>query len=288
MIPLIMQSIVCLRWGEVPQIHPLFEFSNHFRSDSDIDIFIGLLQDQRLVSPKRRFDHKDFFQVHDHRELDYYSRRLNRNAKSLSRHINKKTFIGCFSFYQKRRKFEKVAKSLKTFVEIEPYLNHVHYINMAQKIQKTNVCRLLDAAGIAYELIEYDVDESDLSATHVAQQLGEDVDAVFKTIVLEGDKVKHFVCVVPGACEVDLKKAAKASGNKSCKPIPQKELLPLTGYIRGGCCPIGMKKPFPTYIDETCLLHEKIYVSAGQRGMQLHLTPQDLINYVPLEVSDLI
>ena len=132
---------------------------------------------------------------------------------------------------------------------------------MAQKIQKTNVCRLLDAAGIAYELIEYEVDESDLSATHVAQQLGEDVDAVFKTIVLEGDKVKHFV---------------------------QKELLPLTGYIRGGCCPIGMKKPFPSYIDETCLLHEKIYVSAGQRGMQLRLAPQDLINYVPLEVSDLI
>ena len=85
-----------------------------------------------------------------------------------------------------------------------------------QKIQKTNVCRLLDAAGIAYELIEYAVDESDLSATHVAEQLGEDVDAVFKTIVLEGDKVKHFVCVVPGACEVDLKKAARASGNKSC------------------------------------------------------------------------
>ena len=171
---------------------------------------------------------------------------------------------------------------------------------MAQKIQKTNVCRLLDAAGIAYELIEYAVDESDLSATHVAQQLGEDVDAVFKTIVLEGDKVKHFVCVVPGACEVDLKKAARASGNKSCKPIPQKELLPLTGYIRGGCCPIGMHgkadrassrgktKPFPSYIDETCLLHEKIYVSAGQRGMQLRLTPQDLIEYVPLEVSDLI
>ena len=159
---------------------------------------------------------------------------------------------------------------------------------MAQKIQKTNVCRLLDAAGIAYELIEYAVDESDLSATHVAEQLGEDVDTVFKTIVLEGDKTKHFVCVVPGACEVDLKKAARASGNKSCKPIPQKELLPLTGYIRGGCCPIGMKKPFPSYIDETCLLHEKIYVSAGQRGIQLRLTPQDLITYVPLEISDLI
>lgn len=94
------------------------------------------------------------------------------------------------------------------------------------------MCRSLDAAGIAYELIEYAVDESDLSAAHVADQLGEDIDTVFKTIVLEGDKVKHFVCVVPGACEVDLKKAARASGNKSCKPIAQRELLPLTDYIR--------------------------------------------------------
>ena len=161
-------------------------------------------------------------------------------------------------------------------------------VNMAQKIQKTNVCRLLDAAGIAYELIEYAVDESDLSAVHVAQELGEDIDAVFKTIVLEGDKTKHFVCVVPGACEVDLKKAARASGNKSCKPILQKELLPLTGYIRGGGCPIGMKKAFLSYIDETCLLYEKIYVSAGKRGMQFHIAPQELISYIPLTVSDLI
>lgn len=159
---------------------------------------------------------------------------------------------------------------------------------MSDKIQKTNVCRLLDAAGIAYELITYAVDENDLSAVHVADELGEDIDAVFKTIVLEGDKVKHFVCVVPGAFEVDLKKAARASGNKSCKPIPQKELMPLTGYIRGGCCPIGMKKLFPTYIDETCLLCEKIYISAGQRGMQLRLSPQDLINYVPATTADLI
>lgn len=159
---------------------------------------------------------------------------------------------------------------------------------MSQKIQKTNVCRLLDAAGIEYAVIEYAVDESDLSAVHVADELGEDVDAVFKTIVLEGDKTKHFVCVVPGACEVDLKKAARASGNKSCKPIAQKELLPLTGYIRGGCCPIGMKKPFPTYIDETCLLSEKIYISAGQRGMQLRLNPQDLIDYVHATTADLI
>ena len=159
---------------------------------------------------------------------------------------------------------------------------------MSQKIQETNVCRLLDAAGIEYAVIEYAVDENDLSAVHVADELGEDVDTVFKTIVLEGDKTKHFVCVVPGACEVDLKKAARASGNKSCKPIAQKELLPLTGYIRGGCCPIGMKKPFPTYIDETCLLSEKIYISAGQRGMQLRLNPQDLIDYVHATTADLI
>lgn len=159
---------------------------------------------------------------------------------------------------------------------------------MAQKIQKTNVCRLLDASNIEYRLIEYAVDESDLSATHVAEMIGEDIDAVFKTIVLEGDKTGHFVCVVPGACEVDLKKAARASGNKSCKPVAQKELLPLTGYIRGGCSPIGMKKLFPSFIDETCLISENIFVSAGQRGMQLCIKPQDLINYVPLTVCDLI
>ena len=159
---------------------------------------------------------------------------------------------------------------------------------MFQKQQKTNVCRLLDAAGIGYELILYKVDETDLSAVHVASALDEDVDAVFKTIVLEGDKTKHFVCVVPGACEVDLKKAAQASGNKWCKPIAQKELLPLTGYIRGGCCPIGMKKPFPSFIDETCILHEKIYISAGQRGLQLRLSAQDLIAFVPLTVCDII
>ena len=162
------------------------------------------------------------------------------------------------------------------------------FLLMSQKQQKTNVCRLLDAAAIPYELITYPVDESDLSAVHVAAELHEDIDTVFKTIVLEGDKIKHFVCVVPGAYEVDLKKAARVSGNKSCKPIPMKELLPLTGYIRGGCCPIGMTKPFPSYIDETCLLYDRIYISAGQRGMQLRLAPADLIRYVPLTSADLI
>ena len=155
-------------------------------------------------------------------------------------------------------------------------------------IAKTNVARLLDAAHIAYELVPYEVDESDLSAVHVAEQLGEDVDCVFKTLVLEGDKVKHFVCVIPGAMELDLKKAARISGNKSCDLIPMKELLPLTGYIRGACSPIGMKKPFPTYIDETCQLFDSIYVSAGQRGLPLHLRTEDLIHYAQITIADLI
>ena len=113
------------------------------------------------------------------------------------------------------------------------------------KINKTNVARLLDKAKVAYQLVPYEVDENDLSATHVADQLGENVAQVFKTLVLHGDKSGYFVCVIPGADEVDLKKAAKVSGNKSCEMIPVKELLPLTGYIRGGCSPIGMKKAFP-------------------------------------------
>lgn len=153
--------------------------------------------------------------------------------------------------------------------------------------QKTNACRLLDAAAISYDLIPYEVDENDLSCQHTAAVLGEDIDCLFKTLVLKGDKSGHFVCVIPGAMEVDLKKAARVSGNKNCDLIPMKELLPLTGYIRGGCSPIGMKKPFPTFIDETCLLWEKIYVSAGQRGLQFRLAPQDLIRYCSLTVCDL-
>ena len=119
---------------------------------------------------------------------------------------------------------------------------------MKEKIAKTNVARLLDKAKIAYELISYEVDENDLSAVHVAASLGENIEQVFKTLVLHGDKSGYFVCVIPGEHEVDLKMAAKVSGNKKCDLIPMKELLPLTGYIRGGCSPIGMKKHFPTYI----------------------------------------
>ena len=152
------------------------------------------------------------------------------------------------------------------------------------KINKTNAARLLDKAKIAYELIPYEVDENDLSAIHVADSLGENIEQVFKTLVLHGDKNGHFVCVIPGEHEVDLKLAAKASGNKKCDLIPMKELLPLTGYIRGGCTPIGMKKPFPTYIHESGLNSPYIYISAGQRGLQLKLDPNDLIKEVHAEV----
>lgn len=150
---------------------------------------------------------------------------------------------------------------------------------MTTKINKTNAARLLDKAAIPYELIPYEVDENDLAATHVAEQLGEDIRCVFKTLVLHGDKTGHFVCVIPGDREVDLKLAAKVSGNKKADLIPMKELLPVTGYIRGGCSPIGMKKNFPTFIHETCLQFPHIFISAGIRGLQIKIAPDALIHY---------
>ena len=141
---------------------------------------------------------------------------------------------------------------------------------------KTNAARILDSHNIVYELISYEVDENDLSAVTVALKLGQDKDQVFKTLVLHGDKTGVFVCVIPGGEEVDLKKAAKVSGNKSAEMVPMKEILNLTGYIRGGCSPIGMKKNYPTYIDETCALFDYIFISAGIRGLQLKINPSDL------------
>ena len=149
---------------------------------------------------------------------------------------------------------------------------------------KTNAARLLDAAGIPYELIPYDFTEEDLSAQHVAAELGEDIDQVFKTLVLRGDRTGFFVCVIPGDFEVDLKVAARISGNKSCEMLHVKDLLPTTGYIRGGCSPIGMKKAFPTYIHESALLYDYIYISAGQRGLQFKIAPQALIDFVGAEL----
>ena len=154
-----------------------------------------------------------------------------------------------------------------------------------ERIVKTNACRILDQKKVPYELIPYEVDENDLGAQHIAEQLGEDIEAVFKTLVLKGDKSGYFVCVIPGMAELDLKKTAKVTGNKSCDLIAMKELLPLTGYIRGGCSPVGMKKYFPTFIHLTCSNFDTIYVSAGQRGLQFKLSPSDLIQAVGMTVA---
>ena len=150
--------------------------------------------------------------------------------------------------------------------------------------QKTNAARLLDAAGIPYSLIPYPVDEEHLDASHVAKALGEDIDRVFKTLVLRGDRNGCFVCVIPGSLEVDLKLAAKLSGNKSCEMLHVKELLPTTGYIRGGCSPIGMKKPFPTFLHESAFLYDYIYISAGVRGLQIQIAPTALQEFVGAEI----
>jgi Cys-tRNA(Pro)/Cys-tRNA(Cys) deacylase len=158
---------------------------------------------------------------------------------------------------------------------------------MAKKIDKTNAARLLDRAKIEYSLIPYTVDENNLAATHVAEELGEDIATVFKTLVLRGDRNGLFVCVIPGDHEVDLKAAARISANKKADLIAMKELLPTTGYIRGGCSPIGMKKPLPTFIHSSCLAHERIYISAGVRGLQIAIAPNDLINYVDATVVEI-
>lgn len=152
---------------------------------------------------------------------------------------------------------------------------------------KTNAARLLDKAKIAYELIPYSIDPDNLAANHVAEELGEDINQVFKTLVLRGDKTGHIVCVIPGNREVNLKKAAKISGNKKVEMIPMKELLPTTGYIRGGCTPIGMKKQFPTFIQQECQSFPFIFISAGVRGLQIKINPSELISFVRATVADI-
>lgn len=156
-----------------------------------------------------------------------------------------------------------------------------------KKIEKTNAARLLDRAGIHYALVPYIVDETNLAATHVAEQLDEPIELVFKTLVLKGERTGHFVCVVPGDLEIDLKAAARVSSNKKVDLIPMKELLPVTGYIRGGCSPVGMKKRFPTYIHCTAVDYPFIYISAGIRGLQLKIAPNDLIAYTEATVADI-
>ena len=157
---------------------------------------------------------------------------------------------------------------------------------MAKKIEKTNAARLLDRAKISYNLIPYEFDENDLAAQHVAESLGQPIERVFKTLVLHGDRTGYVDCVVPGNGEVDLKALAKLSGNKKVEMIAMKDLLSVTGYIRGGCSPVGMKKRFPTYFHSTALDFETIYVSAGVRGMQIEIAPDDLIGFVGAIVGD--
>ena len=137
------------------------------------------------------------------------------------------------------------------------------------KTPKTNAARLLETAGIPFRLVPYKFDENDLAAQH-------------------GERTGYFVCVIPGNCEVDLKKAASAAGDKKAEMLPMKELLATTGYIRGGCSPVGMKKPFPTFFHESALDFERIYVSAGVRGLQLEVAPDKLINYVGATVCNIV
>ena len=157
---------------------------------------------------------------------------------------------------------------------------------MAKKEASTNAIRLLTGAKIAHEVREYDPEAVD--GQTVAKELGEDPDSVFKSLVAENENHEHFIFEVPVDQELDLKQAAKATGSKWIKLIPQKELLPLTGYVHGGCSPIGLKKRIPCYMDETAFLFDKIFISAGRRGMQVGLSPKDLTAFVQANVVGLL
>ena len=148
--------------------------------------------------------------------------------------------------------------------------------------------RLLTAAKIPFTVKEYPVDENDLSGTHVADSIGADYDTVYKTLVLKGDKTGYLVCCIPVDAELDLKKVAKAAKDKKVDMIPMKDLLGLTGYVRGGCSPIGMKKKFPTYIEETAVLYDEIAVSAGVRGAQIIINPEKLREFTDAQFASLV
>ena len=153
---------------------------------------------------------------------------------------------------------------------------------------KTNAVRLVEQAGIPCRESFYEFDEKDLNGNHAAAAIDMPPEQVFKTLVARGERTGINVFCIPVCCELDLKKAAKAAGDKNMEMVAVKELLALTGYIRGGCSPVGMKKKYPTFVDETSILYDKIYVSAGQRGLQLCLSPEDLCAFVEATVADLI
>ena len=155
-------------------------------------------------------------------------------------------------------------------------------------MSKTNAIRILESKNIKHNLVDYEVDEDALDAIAVAEKVKAEHEQVFKTLVARNEKSEIFVFVIPGNFELNLKKAAKASNSKKIEMIKMKELLPLTGYIRGGCSPIGMKKLYTTFIDETCELFDQIFISAGVRGTQIVLKPIDLIDLINAEKSDLI
>lgn len=152
---------------------------------------------------------------------------------------------------------------------------------------KTNAIRIVEQHGVAYNEYTYEWSEDDLSARHVAEQLGQDLDQLFKTLVVAGNATPYAVAVVPGGAELDLKKFAKASGNKKVEMLPLKDLERVTGYVRGGCSPVGMKKQFPTFIDESAQLFETIIVSAGQRGLQMELSPDELAALIGATFADI-
>ena len=154
-------------------------------------------------------------------------------------------------------------------------------------MNKTNAMRLLDSASIPYRVVEYSWDENDLGGLHVSRETGMDPDRIFKTLVARGDRSGILVCCIPVSCTLDLKKASAASGNKKVEMVFMRELQNLTGYIRGGCSPLGMKKKYPTYIDETAALYSEIAVSGGARGVQLVLSPHDLVSYAEIITADL-
>ena len=155
-----------------------------------------------------------------------------------------------------------------------------------KKQEKTNVMRLLDQQGIVYESHCYEGTGA-VSGAEVAQVLGQDPDRVFKTLVTEGKSGQHYVFVIPVLAELDLKKAAAAAGEKSIAMVKSKELLPLTGYVHGGCSPIGMKKPFPTFVEESAILFDRILFSAGKIGYQVELAPEELGKLTPFQYADL-
>ena len=155
-------------------------------------------------------------------------------------------------------------------------------------MSKTNAVRLLEAQNIPYSIIEYDFNEDEIDAVSVAKKIGAEPESVFKTLVAVNERNEFFVFVIPGNFELNLKNAARVTGNKNIELIKVKDLQPLTGYLRGGCSPIGMKKQYPTFIDENAQLFNNIFVSAGARGIQLNISPDNLCNITNAKFAELI